>query len=86
MTEHHAKLLGFLQHFLVDQINSGAVWGRHNAPDDATLSYNITSVAGWPFEARGGMGTNQINPSCPIKGLFVFCITDSTNRSYVVTT
>ena len=84
--EHHAQLSGFLQHFVVDEINSEAVWGRHSAPDDATLSYNITSVACWPFEARGGVGTNQSGPSCPLDGGVFFCITDWTNRSYAGST
>ena len=43
--EYHAQLVGFLQHLVVDQMNSAFVRGRHNAPDDATLYYNIPSVA-----------------------------------------
>ena len=70
--EHHAQLVGFLQHLVGGQMNSAAVRGPHNAPDDARLYYNIPSVACSPFEARGGVGTNQINPLCPLNGLLFF--------------
>ena len=73
--EQHAQLVGFLQHLVVDQMNSAAVRGRHTPPDGTPRTFPVLP----DDPSRLGEAEEPLRTAiCAQERVAFFCVTEST--------